>query len=343
MEGAVCVLSRLVDRRAAGGWVSVAVLVVLCAMAGPAAASFPGRNGAIVYGWVDAQKYSASPTSVRAVNPRSGRVRVLRDCPGRSHPVMAYTDCYVSVPRYSPDGLRIAFPTVQTVPNSPGQPWQFQPRIGMMASDGTGLEERATTVRHYQLAWSPAGDRFLLDRELAVPDYTKPTAIFLASLDGTELGQVTPEWTRAPDWSTTGEIAFNRADPACALLCEDIWVTRVGATPRQLTHRGRFNPSWSPHGTKLAFTRWTRKKSQVDVYLIGKDGRGLRRLTYRGGYRPAWSPDGRWIAFIRDGDLYVVRTNGRGLRRLVDEIGPDETYGLGPQVESIDWQPLPRR
>jgi hypothetical protein len=39
MEGAVCVLFRLVDRRFAGGLVSVAVLVVLCAMAGPATAS----------------------------------------------------------------------------------------------------------------------------------------------------------------------------------------------------------------------------------------------------------------------------------------------------------------
>jgi Ca2+-binding RTX toxin-like protein len=39
MEGAVCVLFRLVDRRFARGWVSVAVLVALCAMAGPAAAS----------------------------------------------------------------------------------------------------------------------------------------------------------------------------------------------------------------------------------------------------------------------------------------------------------------
>jgi hypothetical protein len=341
MEWAVCVLFRLVNRRLAQGWVSVAVLVVLCGTAGPALATFPGRNGTIVYGWVDAQKYSASPTSIRAVNPRSGRVRVLRDCPVRSHPVVAYTDCSVSVPRYSPDGLRIAFPTGQTVPNSPGQPWQYKPSLGMMASDGTGLEDRATTVGYQQLAWSPAGDRFLLARQLAVPDYTKPTAIFLASLDGTELAQVTPEWTRAPDWSTTGEIAFNRADPACPFLCEDIWVSRVGATPRRLTYRGGFSPSWSPHGTKLAFTRSTRR-GPVDIYLIGKDGRGLRRLTYRGGYNPAWSPDGKRIAFIRDNDLYVVRTSGRGLRRLVNAPPVDEVYGLGEQVTSLDWQPLPR-
>jgi dipeptidyl aminopeptidase/acylaminoacyl peptidase len=338
------VLVRLVDRRLAHGLVSVAVLVVLCATASPALASFPGRNGAIAYAWTNAQKYQASRTSIRAVNPRSGRVRVLRDCPVRSHPVAGYTDCNVSVPRYSPDGLRIAFPTVQTVPDSSGQPWQYQPSLGMMASDGTGLEERATTVGYYRLAWSPAGDRFLLARQLAVPDLPKPTAIFLASLDGTELGQVTPEWTQAPDWSTTGEIAFGRyTDPACLPGCEEIWVTRVGATPRRLTYRGGFSPSWSPHGTKLAFTRSTRKSGPVDVYLIGKDGRGLRRLTYRGGDSPSWSPDGKWIAFIREGDLYVVRTDGRGLRRLVDEIGPDETYGLGRQVTSLGWQALPRR
>src|ERR671918_472300 len=38
-EGAGCVLSRAVDRRFARGSVSLAVLVVLCAVAGPATAS----------------------------------------------------------------------------------------------------------------------------------------------------------------------------------------------------------------------------------------------------------------------------------------------------------------
>jgi TolB protein len=112
---------------------------------------------------------------------------------------------------------------------------------------------------------------------------------------------------------------------------------RLGGVPRQLTYRGGSSPSWSPNGRKVAFVR------RNDIYLVRRSGRGLRRLTHRGGYAPAWSPDGRWIAFIRGGDLYIVRTDGRRLRRLVDEVGPDETYGLGPQVESLDWQALPRR
>jgi Tol biopolymer transport system component len=337
MEGAVCVLFRLVDRRVAGGWVSVAVLVVLCATAGPAWGSFPGRNGEIVYGWASYNKYSGSPTSIRTVNPRNGGIRVLRDCPLRTaQPAGSYPDCEVSAPRYSPDGSRIAFPTVHwTYP--PGQAWESRPHLAMIASDGTGLNEPAGTYFHHQLAWSPAGDRFLLQRGLGDGGRSGESATFLASLDGTELSQATPASTGDPDWSFTGQIAFVRTDPGCPFRCPDIFTTRLGGTPRRLTYRGGHSPSWSPHGTKLAFERGQ------NVYLVRRDGRGLRRLTYRGGYSPVWSPDGKWIAFIRDNDLYVVRTSGRGLRRLVNAPPVDEVYGLGPQVTSVDWQALPRR
>jgi WD40-like Beta Propeller Repeat len=338
MEGAVCVLFRLVDTRFARGLVSVAVLVELCAIAGPAWASFPGRNGEIVYGWTGLSAYRAGPThtSIRAVDPRSGSVRVLRDCPLRTDAPVIHTECSVSGPRYSPDGLRLAFLSTQIVPDFTGQPWQFQPGLTTMASDGTGLEEHATENMYWALAWAPAGDRFLLVRQ---PESLKPNAIFLASLDGTELGQVSPETTQAPDWSSRGQIAFTRFAEPCPPGCDDIYITRLGGTPRRLTYRGGYSPSWSPHGKKLAFVRGV-KDGRGEIFLVGRHGRGLRRLTYRGGYSPVWSPDGKWIAFIRDGDLYVTRTNGRGRRRLLDAAWYD---GEGPRVTSVDWQALPRR
>jgi Tol biopolymer transport system component len=335
MEGAVGVLFRLVDRRFAEGLVSVAVLVVLCAAAGPAWGSFPGRNGEIVYGWSGERTYRGGPTasSIRAVDPRSGRVRVLRDCPLRKDVPVRYTDCEVSAPRYSPDGLRIAFPSARTALDSMGHPSQREWGLTTMASDGTGLEFYATGNVYSELAWAPAGDRFLLVRSLGS---FGPNAIFLASLDGTELGQVTAGATREPDWSSRGQIAFTQSADPCPGPpgCDDIYITRLGGTPRRLTYRGGYSPSWSPDGKQLAFVRGVRNRAEI--FLVGRGGRGLRRLTYRGGYNPAWSPDGEWIAFIRDGDLYVVRTNGRGRRRLVDSPF-DGLQDWG----SIDWQARP--
>lgn len=328
------------------GWLVVAAAGVALGVPVTAHATFPGRNGTIVYGWSGESVYKGGPTStsIRAVDPRSRRVRVLRDCPIRTDAPVQHTECSVAAPRYSPDGLRIAFPSIRIVPDFAGQPWQFHRGLATMASDGSQLEQRpGADAFYFRIAWSPAGDRLLLDREPL--DSSKPSAIFVATLDGTDLGQVTPDWTREPDWSSKGQIAFARNEPDCPFYssprCPDIFVTRLGATPRRLTYRGGHSPSWSPHGVKLAFVRQSR--TGQDVYLVRRDGRGLRRLTYRGGHSPAWSPDGKWIAFVRDGDIYVVRTNGRGLRRLVDEIGPDDQYGLGPQVHSVDWQALPRR
>jgi TolB protein len=300
-------------------WIVSAALVALALTAGSAQASFPGRNGAIAYGWTGKSAFRAGPThtSIRAVDPRTGRVRVLRDCPLRVNESVPYTDCSVSAPRYSPDGRRIAFPTIRITPDFMGRPWLFQPGIARMAWDGTGLEEHPVAHTYWDLAWAPAADRLLLVREQGV---------FLASLDGAELSQALPAPSQAPDWSSRAEIAFERD--------EDIFVTRLGGSPRRLTYRGGSNPSWSPHGTKLAFVRQVRN-GRANVYLVRRDGRGLRRLTRAGAYNPVWSPNGKWIAFVRDGDLYVIRTSGRGRRRLVD--APAES-GEGPQVGSVDWQ-----
>jgi WD40-like Beta Propeller Repeat len=338
----------------AAGLVLVVVLVTLGTAADSVWASFPGKNGQIVYNWVGPSAYRAGPvaTSIRVVDPRSRRVRVLRDCPLRD----GFTDCTVGEPRFSPDGRRIAFPNIRIAGN-PIEGWQYFPGFATMAADGTGFEEHATGnaspappwMSYTGLAWPPAGDRLLLERALALPDTFKH-AIFLATLDGIELSQVTSEGTSMPDWASTGEIAFTRMrdDPSCYPACSDIWLMRLGATPRRLTFRGGHSPSWSPHGTKLAFARLDLNRSRRgvysdDIYTVGRDGRGLRRLTRRGGSNPAWSPDGKWIAFIRHGDIFVVRSTGGRLRRVVN-APPQTSYGWTDEsAASPDWQALPRR
>lgn len=312
----------------------VLALVALGAGANSAGASFPGRNGKIGYSWIGAAGFRAGPTStsIRTVDPRTGRVRVLRDCPVVLGGII---ECRLWFqPRYSPDGRQIAFPTLRIAPD-PVVSWQYFPGFGTMAANGSGFEEHAVGNTYAGLAWSPAGDQLLLQRMLVAPDssrppdYSQPSAIFLASLEGTELSQVAPAGSSAPDWSTTGEIAFARSS--------DLYLVRLGGPPRRLTYRGGSSPSWSPHGTKLAFVRG------ADVYVIGRDGRGLRRVTRRGGDSPVWSPDGKRLAFLRSGDIYVVRSRGGGRRRVLDTPTRDSYDPRIDKVGAIDWQPLPRQ
>jgi Tol biopolymer transport system component len=282
-------LERRVDSRAARGWFLVALLMVLCAIAGPAWASFPGGNGTIVYGWRGWSQYrSAPPSTFARSTPAADWYAYSGTAPWGVDPV-GFPDCHVWGPRFSPDGQRIALMTLQMTLTSDGL-LESRLGLGVMSPDGASLEAHATENLYQRLAWSPAGDRFLLERNPA-----GGSAIFLATLDGTELSQVTPEATQWPDWSATGEIAFARSRNPCPPRCSDIYVTRLGGPPRRLTYRGGYSPSWSPHGKKLAFVRRL-TSGKADIYLVGRDGRGLRRLTYRGGSSPVWSPDGKWIA-----------------------------------------------
>jgi Tol biopolymer transport system component len=66
-----------------------------------------------------------------------------------------------------------------------------------------------------------------------------------------------------------------------------------------------FEPaSWSPDGTRLAFTAQLAgvADSDTDIYAMRADGSRRRRLTSGGdSFHPVWAPDGRWIYFAREG------------------------------------------
>ncbi len=56
-------------------------------------------------------------------------------------------------------------------------------------------------------------------------------------------------------------------------------------------------PSWSPDGTKIAFTNFSA------IYIMNSDGTGRYQLSHSGGYseytpeHPSWSPDGTKLVF----------------------------------------------
>ena len=147
---------------------------------------------------------------------------------------------------------------------------------------------------------------------------------------------------------TNGKIAFKSEHDA-------IWTMNADGTDRtQLTDglpascgeggEGDEEPTWSPDGTKLLFTRTTESGGQ-DVWVMNGDGSGQTQLThfgtplgdtcdYPGGTfaeNPSWSPDGSEIVFTAQGNpdasatavepnegLWLMNADGSNQQRWID-------------------------
>ena len=117
----------------------------------------------------------------------------------------------------------------------------------------------------------------------------------------------------------------------------DIYVVNADGTGRTRLTRDpaeEFSPSWSPDGTRVAFSRFT--GSRFQIFVMNADGTGASQLTFgdAAATDAAWSPDGTRIAYTRCADscdVYVMNADGGGVRRL--------TYGEQPGDESPTWSP----
>ncbi|HEY8259150.1 MAG TPA: hypothetical protein VIG08_15955 [Gemmatimonadales bacterium] len=86
---------------------------------------------------------------------------------------------------------------------------------------------------------------------------------------------------------------------------------------------GGFEPSWSPDGASIAFSRVVRvcqfDVCLADIFVISATGGGATNVTKgtRGqAYDPAWSPDGSRIAYSQDRQIYTIRPDGTEKTRV---------------------------
>ena len=180
------------------------------------------------------------------------------------------------LPAFSPDGRRLAFNSNRNNNND----------IYVANVDGTGL---LRLTNHPAIdtspTWSPNSQQIAF-----TSDRTGTPQIYVVGADGTGLRRLTYEtYCDRPTWSPPpfNEIAYSsRTGPGHDIKVLDLATNEE----RQLTFGLGTNesPSYAPNGRHIAFMS-TRNESK-QIYVIGRDGRGLRRVTSAGNNEmPSWS------------------------------------------------------
>jgi TolB protein len=176
--------------------------------------------------------------------------------------------------------------------------------------------------------------------------------VSLTALAGAVTAAALPAGATPP--GTNGKLVFERPTR------DGVNLFTVGPDGSGLTRLIRLrgtggDSSWSPDGSKVAFTRARDpEEGPYEIWAVNADGSGLARLTRHRGFSiaPAWSPDGRKIVYATNAGgrdhtgLYVMNSDGSGKRRLTSSRTRDHTdpswspdgaaiaFGIGKPAET---------
>ncbi len=229
-------------------------------------------------------------------------------------------------PRFSPDGLRLAYTSYHR-----GNPNLYvtdlsQSKTTRAISRRKGLNMAA--------AWAPDGKTMAITLSKdGNPD------LYLMNLQGEILQRLTANegLNVSPSWSPDGKkLAFvsdRSGTPQIYIL--DIKTKAV----RRITYVGNENttPCWSPTGEWIAYTGLI--EGSHHILIISPDGGSPLQLTSGSAEHesPSWSPDGRQIAFTRRVNgtqrIYAILKNGKGLRALFDMKGDQSFPQWSPRLK----------
>lgn len=180
----------------------------------------------------------------------------------------------------------------------------LDPASGTMRTFFAGVPACFPTVSTYELAWDPAGSRLAFTYSFFCGG--------CGSADAKAAIAARPEglWVLDPTTSKAEQLV------QCSGFCSI----------------GEF--SWSPDGTRLAFTR------DHQIWVVPSTGGSVQRVSEGQSVygHPAWSPDSSQLAYVdaNGGRAGVILANSDGTGRSVVS-GP-----LGEVVQGIAWSPVAR-
>lgn len=201
----------------------------------------------------DAQRFACESFGVK--DPSRNGIYSIRSRDGRGLRRITSNPGGDDIPGdYSPDGKRLEF--VRQDPNG-------QVGIFVVKLNGSGLRQIPTPARmelgsgFFAGDWSPSGNGILFVAR-AAPDHFQ--AIWIVNADGSGLHQL-------PISPPCGGASSAPESTAC------------------------FDPSWSPDGAQVVFTRASAGAMEGDIYIANADGSDPLRLTTSGDAGlPDWGP-----------------------------------------------------
>jgi TolB protein len=290
---------------------ALTAVTIVAANAQQVGASFPGKNGRIVFASDRSGGYE-----IYTMTATGGTLRRLTQNGSRD-----------DAPSFSANGTRIAW--VQGSLTTYGDIW-------VMKSDGTGQTRlTSNTENDDSPAFAPGGGKIAFTRLFA-----DDAEIMEMTDTGTGVTRLTNNTTHDSDpvYSPNGS--------KIAYICENgaghlqICVMNADGTGSVVLPGCETDdcvtPDWSPDGTKVVFARWTGDWASSAIYTQVVSGGLPVRLTPLGGAvnYPHFSPTGTKIAYTNDeaeaAEIYTMNADGSSRTNITNNAGDD--WGS-------DWQP----
>jgi Tol biopolymer transport system component/DNA-binding winged helix-turn-helix (wHTH) protein len=198
------------------------------------------------------------------------------------------------LPRWSPDGKRIAFSAV--VPGDPD-------RIYVVAADG-GRPAQLTARNHYETDpnWSPDQNSLMIGGE---PWFEGSVAIHLFDLKTRQVSTLPgSEGLFSPHWSPDGRYVLAMTVDSRKLMLFDFSTHKW----TELLNSPASFPNWSHDGSYIYFSNpYT---AEFTVYRVRISDRKLELVTTLSRQRLGWSPVGKWMGLAGDDSPLVLRDTG---------------------------------
>jgi Tol biopolymer transport system component len=304
--------------RSTAALVGAALAAAACGVDGPNARGSPDTRIAFSRGF-----------ATWVVAPDGGRLTKL-SAPYRRTRRAGY------LPRWSPDGTRIAFSGyLERDARSGGARYH----VHVMNADGSGV--RNLTRSYFRetgnFDWAPDGERLVVD---VWNERTDRHRLHVIRTDAGPPRLLTGGDDYGARWSPDGStIAFNRFRRGGST---DLYAIGADGTGLRRLARRANAPAWSPDGATIAYFSGFRPAT---IYLVDAGSGAITRLATQPGEMGelTWSPDGAAIAYQayrprRGWDIYVVEIDGALRKRLTHDRGDEVSPTWSPDGAQLAFE-----